>query len=199
MMASYKPAKLFIKSMLRRDLKVSEGYDVGVDVACGYMSMHKLFRTKRYVGIDMDAERIRCGLARNPYATGIVSTIEAIDRSVMGDFVVCVQVIGINKHFDNAKTMDCINKIIDIVSPGGALIINIGPRSKNYENEIDALLARKFGDIHKTVYGAFYSKTNYLVSLLIVGLMRVFPWVRIGSKRCCYWMCNQRRVRDQEV
>ena len=85
--------------------------------AGGPMRHKPQFLTDRYVGVDLKPERIERGLAKHPDATGIVAGLEDIDEETTGDFVICIETLGINLLFDVDKIMLVMHKIVNAVRP----------------------------------------------------------------------------------
>ena len=54
MLKSKRPSKQLLWFWMEKLYKKSEGYKIGLDVACGDMSMCTYFKTKEYIGIDLD-------------------------------------------------------------------------------------------------------------------------------------------------
>lgn len=176
---------------LARDMQLSEGAAVGLDLACGPMRHKPHFLTDRYVGVDLNPERIERGLAKHPDAIGIVAGLEDIGEDATGDFVICIETIGINLRFDVDKIMLVMHKIVNAVRPDGTLIFNVGADAR-FEREIDELLHASFKDVDKREYGAGHDRTSTLISYSRAKLMQWFPCLRHGSKRKAYYLCRHK-------
>ncbi len=176
---------------LARDMQLSEGAAVGLDLACGPMRHRPNFLTDRYVGVDLNPERIERGLAKHPDATGIVAGLEDIDEDTTGDFVICIETLGINLRFDVGKMMLVMHKIVDAVRPDGTLIFNIGVDG-GFETQVDELLHASFKDVDKREYGAGHDRTSTFISYTRAKLMHWFPRLRHGSKRKAYYLCRRK-------
>lgn len=191
---SSRPSKQLLFLMLSKDMKSSQSYNIGLDLACGKMYNRGMFKTKKYIGIDIDEERIRKGLRKFPSATGLVYPLEDLPSTLEGDFVVCVQTIGINNYFDVKNTMNVINKIVESVNQNGVLIFNVGPKALElYERKIDELLVQSFSGVKKTEYGRWTNETNKHLSLLLGVLMYIIPLLRKGKTRFAYYICHNKR------
>ena len=188
---SKRPEKQLMWMWLSRDMKLSRGAEVGLDLACGPMRHRPNFLTDHYVGVDLDPERIERGLAKHPEVTGVVAGIEDIDPETRGDFVICIETLGINLRFDVDKMMLVLPKIVDAVRPGGTLIFNIGIDSA-FEQQIDELLATAFQDVDKREYGAGHDRTSTLISYAHAKLMLWFPRLRQGAKKKAYYLCRRK-------
>jgi len=126
---SKRPNKQLLWFWMSEIFQKSEGCKVGIDVACGRMLMCKYIRTKEYIGIDADGESIDEGLKNHPKAKGVVASIEQMDKSISGDFVVCLQTIGINKYFKPANTIHCIENLVQATNGGGGACIQYRAKS----------------------------------------------------------------------
>ena len=81
-----------------------------------------------------------------------------------------------------------------MTKPGGMLVFNISRRNFEYENAIDDLLARSFGEVKKVKYGALSAPDLGLLSPLIAMAMLVLPPLRRGrGYQKIYYRCSNRR------
>ncbi len=187
---SKKPAKQLLYFFLWRDLRLSQGLEVGIDAGCGDMQNKPLFASRRYLGIDVDAERMAAARAHHPDAETHCSALEEV-TGIEGDFVLCVQVMN-NRFFAVEKTVAATRALVAMVRPGGALVFNISKRAFAFETEIDELLANSFGDVHKAKYGAL-SAFETILSPLLAGLMYLIPVLRCGAGyQKIYYRCRDR-------
>jgi hypothetical protein len=151
-------------------------------------------KTPKYIGVDLDGERIDRGMKKHPDAVGIVSSIEDFDHKVKGDVVLCIETIGINDWFEVDNTMLVIRKAVCAVEPDGTLIFNVGGGAvTGYESAIDNLLRDSFCSVDKREYGAFHGRTSSLLSYSIAKLMLWFPALRSGAAKKIYYLCRDRR------
>lgn len=187
---SLNPSKQLLWFWLFWEMRLSKDRLTGVDAGCGFMQNKPMFRTKEYIGVDIDQTRLETGMASYPDAQAIQSRIEDIN-DLSGDFVLCVQVLH-NKFFDADSTMTAIGRLIDTVSDGGVLVFNIGKKNMVYESEIDALLRSSFAKVIKKRYGSFASKTSFFAPIL-AALMLVIPPLRaIGGAKKILYSCRMR-------
>ncbi len=187
---SEKPAKQLLWYFLMRDMGLSEDREIGIDAGCGHMENKRWFRTKRYIGIDVDRERLAAAQAKHPDAETICAKLEETS-DVTGDFVLCVQVMN-NRYFDVADTIAGTEALIRMVRPGGVLIFNISKRAFSFEEDIFALLKRSFDTIKIERYGAL-SAPSTVFSPIIAGLMYLFPVLRKGrGYQKIYYVCQGR-------
>ena len=119
-----------------------------------------------YIGIDVDANRIKSSLKKYPNAEGYVGDILNL-RKNLGDSCLCLQVFN-NKHFDNSKTLLAVNKLADAVMSDGRLIFNIGKKSSEFAREIELILRKNFKEVKVIIWGNrnllpyFYFYFNWL-------------------------------------
>ena len=149
---SLKPAKQLLWLFLWRDMRHSRGMESGIDAGCGRMENKHLFQTARYIGIDVDQDRLAEAKRQNPDAEIICAPIEEV-RGVMGDMVLCVQVMH-NRYFQVDNTVAAVRALSAMVRPQGVLIFNFGRPSSPYEDEVDGLLRLAFATVSKRKYGA---------------------------------------------
>ena len=187
---SGKPAKQLLWYFLMRDMRLSEGCEIGVDAGCGHMENKRWFRTQRYIGIDVDRERLAAAQSTHPDAESMCAKLEDVD-GVTGDIVLCVQVMN-NRYFDVSNTLVATEALVRMVRPGGVLIFNISKRAFSFEEEIFALLKRSFELIKVEKYGAL-SAPSTVFSPFIAGLMYFFPALRKGRGfQKFYYVCQGR-------
>jgi hypothetical protein len=175
---SSRPGRQFLNFLLLKELKKSNGKEIGVDVGCGEMINYELFRTKNYIGTEIDQSRLDAGVERYPLAQPVKASI--FDKPiVVGDFVLCIQVFN-NKHFENIKTELAVKNLCDTVRKGGDLVFNIGKNSLKYEDQVDKILKENFSNIKKTKYepNFFVGYTGLLKSFVYGVLMYVVPPMR---------------------
>ena len=187
---SKKPAKQLLYLFLWRDLRLTRGLEVGIDAGCGDMQNKPWFASRRYLGVDIDADRLAAAQARHPDAETHCSALEEVS-GIEGDFVLCVQVMS-NRFFAVEKTVAASRALVAMVRPGGTLVFNISKRAFAFEAEIDALLAASFADVHKARYGAL-SALETILSPLLAGLMYLIPVLRRGAGyQKIYYRCRGR-------
>jgi len=194
---SLRPAKSLLWLWLSRDMRYSKGKSTGIDAGCGPMGNRPLFRSDHYVGIDTDAASLQAGHTRHPEATTVLSAIEDATH-IHGDFVVCVQVIRINREFDVANDRLAIRALVGMCNLGGCLIVNLGSLGsslKELESFVDGIVYKQFMQVEKRRYGAFSTKMPKMASLLLAYLMLVVPPLRTGfgqKHRNTYYLCRNK-------
>jgi hypothetical protein len=194
MRRSKKPSKQLLWLWMDKLYTKSVNYNIGLDVACGSMDMRKYFKTKKYIGIDLDEERINIGVKNNPGVQGIVKSIELMDENDKGDFVTCLQTIGINKHFNTEYTILCVSKLIQATNVDGMLIFNIGPFSYRYFDTIYTMLLTYYSNIEVRKYGRFGNEVNSHLAYLIAKLMNKYPNLMFCEKKPYVFFYAQNKI-----
>lgn len=192
---SLRPSKHFLWHLFSRDIEHSQGFEIGLDLACGKMGNRHLFKTNEYIGVDIDESRLNEGVSKYPEAQAISSSLENLPVQVKGDFVVCLQTIGFNTLFDDAQTLRCVENITRSVRAGGTLIFNVGYGAlQEFEKTIDTIVNCSFEAHHKTIYGRFSNPcSSFYVSSLLASCMRMCPPLRYSrAHRCSYYLCSAR-------
>lgn len=187
---SLNPSKQLLWFWLCWDMRLSKDKSTGIDAGCGFMQNKPMFRTKEYIGVDIDQARLDSGMKRHPEAKAVRSRIEDI-AGVSGDFVLCVQVLH-NKFFDAAKTVMAVQKLAETVQEGGTLVFNIGRKNMIYEAEIDRIVGSSFSKVKKRKYGAFASNRSPLGPLIAVLMLMIPPLRTMGGVRKILYTCQQR-------
>jgi len=187
---SLKPAKQLLWLFLWRDMRLSKGMEIGIDAGCGRMENKHLFQTGRYVGIDVDTDRLAKAHRQHPDAQVINSPIENAGN-VSGDMVLCVQVMH-NRFFQVENTLAAVSALVNMVRPNGALIFNFGRPSFPFESDVDALLATAFAQVKKRKYGAWSANQTLFAPLLALAMF-VIPALRKGRGfHKIYYVCRGR-------
>ncbi len=163
---STRPTRVQLHLLLLEIFK-GKNFKTLLDVGCGYMVFINRLKHERYIGIDVDANRIKSSLKKYPNAEGYVGDILNLGKN-MGDSCLCLQVFN-NKYFDNSKTLEAVNKLTDAVKSDGRLIFNIGKDSSEFEREINLILHKNFKEVNIIRYGGTIAENYYpiLISLLI--------------------------------
>lgn len=186
------PPKQLLYLLLFHDMKASRDREIGIDVGCGLMQNRPLFRTRRYLAIDLDEDRLVRGRARYPEAETMAMRMEDV-RDVSGDLVLCVQTF-VNYQFPVENTRPAAEALVRMTRRDGTLIFNISKRNLGYEREIDALLADAFESVTKVTYGALAGRNLGPLSPLAAYAMYLLPGLRHGREYTkVYYRCEGRR------
>jgi SAM-dependent methyltransferase len=193
------PSKQLLFLRVHDFLRKNGKYDTALDLACGTMYFADLIQADKYVGVDLDAERLARGKADHPQAETVHCKIEDLPRDVSGNLVLCLQCVGVNKHFDNRQTLEVVDRILGSVRQGGDLVFNIGPRAAGCFDDIDARIQSAFAECRRYDYGRFnddlFKKRKGLVAAMVLAqLMRAFPGLaRSSSLPKRLYLCKGKR------
>ena len=186
---------------LKKDLSKIYG-EIGIDLAGGSMLNKKFFKTKKYICVDLNQEKLDKGLLLNKDAIAINSKIEDYMKNVnqkKPNLIVCVQTMGINTKFNHEKTLEVIKMMFKFLDNRGCLIFNLGNNVnlKSIEDELKIFLKDKFKIIKVRPYGAFNNTSkkppHHYLRFLMAFLMDVFPPLRTFfgfQKNNLYYFCR---------
>jgi len=124
-------------------------------------------------------------LEKYPEAEGEVRPIEKMNNNDRGDFVVCLQTIGINTKFNNENIISCVKKIVKATNCEGMLTFNVGPKAKDHFECIDELLRDSFSKVDVLNYGALNKKMPKCISYLLARVMYKYPSLAKTSSNPC--------------
>ncbi len=185
---SQRPVKQLMWLWLAKDMRESTGFRDGLDLACGDMSVKRLFRTDTYTGLDIDQERLELAGAKHPDANAVWGDIESC--KLTGDFVVCLQTIGFNRLFNHDRTLPTVRKLIACTRPDGTLIVNLG-RQQNLADQVDDVLRDAFATVQRRTYGRFVEPRGYRVSMMLAQTMNALTFLRGSGWN--YFVCKGRQ------
>ena len=154
------------------------------------MKNRPMFRTNRYVGIDINGDSLVAGRRNYPDALPMVADISNLSIKSC-DFALCVQVL-LRHNPANAATI--VVRLTNLINPGGSLIFTIsGPAHLSRSETIDAIVGYSFKSVKKVEYGMSFGLDQRLGPLL-GALMFLFPFTRTlrGTKKMLY-ICKQKR------
>jgi hypothetical protein len=181
--------------LVKKYFQKSKNYNIGLDVACGTMSMNPYFKTGKYIGIDIDKSRIEQGLKKYNEAEGFVERIE--DLNINGDFVVCLQTIGFNKNFNIDNTFLSINKLINATNEKGSLLFNVKSQSAGLTPQIHKKLRKNYEHVEEISYGGLNTKLPRLLSYVVAFFLYLrskSPYNKLGE--CTLYYCENKRCND---
>lgn len=189
---SSRPHKQLLYLIVGRFLKYAPEVDVALDLACGRMLIADKVRTRQYIGVDIDEDRLREGIARHPSALAISSTIESLPDDITGDMVFCLQCIAVNKFFKPEHTVEAVAKMVDATRPGGTLLFNVGYNSQAYLAEIVEMLGKVFSRCKIVDYGRFHGHWDG-AALLLAYVMSALPFIaRYPARPARIFICEGR-------
>jgi hypothetical protein len=177
---------------LRRDAERLKG-SLGIDLGCGKMWNRPLFKTERYIGVDVNQQALAVGLATYPDAIAQCSPLEDYRSSEPADLIICSLVLE-NKRMPHERTLPVIRHALSLLAPGGAFLFNIGKQNLPYEHEIDDLLSGRFKTVRKSVYGRFRVDAGFeWLSIAAAAILSRWPSLNVPRKdqsRRIYYACE---------
>lgn len=180
------PSKFFLLRKLKACLDLSSGMSVGVDVACADFKYRDMFKTRCYVGIDLDRDNLTRGLAlrARPEDIGILANLLHLEQvPPFADVLVSTHTIA---SLPADQHVRAVHVLARAVVPNGTLFINIPTTDQGVvlENELRNL----FGNVSRTVYGnrifmkiedlfAYRTGSKNPLTLAAVGLASVLCYL----------------------
>jgi len=133
-----RPSKTFLFDILEKKLKNCTG-EIGIDAACETMKNQKMFKTKKYYGIDIVLELLKKGIAKHNFEDvyGILGDLSKLDKMPDGsaDVVVSTNTLYI---LPANKRLVAIKHLSRITSPHGYFLCELN-KDTNYQNELNTL------------------------------------------------------------
>jgi SAM-dependent methyltransferase len=209
-----RPSKTFFYSLFERDMKCSEGLTLGADIACARFKNYPFFKTKEYLGVDLDprmGEHMPAA-GNGPKPSFLEQDLRSLDLTKGSvDFLVSTHTLC---HLKADEQLPVLSSLIDLVKPGGFLIIQVVPAGRAHQRGIDKLLALHFSNIEKSpyrnvlsrVYERFFAsgtrveqfgrsvgRRKKLQEACIRGLCRIERSKVLGrSSDMVYYFCSQK-------
>jgi hypothetical protein len=171
---SRRPSKQILWLWVADLMKESEGFQLGLDIACGYVKNKPPFRTQDYFGIDASEERIRTGSAETG-GKGMACKIEDMPADLKGDFVVCLETTGVNEFFEDRNAALAFEKCVQATNPGGSLLVNVGARARSQFDAIRKIAHDNFGYVDIRDCGRGFEKRSWPLCRSAVVLLRPVP------------------------
>lgn len=153
MRVSARPSKAFLFSRLKSELKNING-EIGVDAAPANFKNYTLFKTNKYVGVDISSDLLLDGKAKHPEGIAILhdlSTAELPFGSV--DVVVSTNTL---QQIPSEPRMKAIRNFCCWVKPDGVLFMEMD--QENLTPEINNLISSHFEKIDVIFYRNSLSK-----------------------------------------
>jgi len=169
-----RPSREFMYRRVRRFL-AGRHFSTALDLACGVMRMARYIDADEYIGLDINDEALQRGVRGGSRRRAVVSTIEDMPAGLTGDFVLCLETIGINKFARVDLTMVHLERMIAATRPGGSLILNVGHLSRDYFGSVEDALRRAFRSVEVIDYGRHHAKAIFPVFLFRIWRMEARP------------------------
>ncbi len=159
---------------------------VGVDVACADFKYRDMFRTRRYVGIDLDRDNLTRGLAlrARPGDVGILANLLHLEQvPPFADVLVSTHTIA---SLPADQQVRAVHVLAGAVLPNGTLFVNVPTTDQGMALESE--LRNRFGAVSRTVYGnpvfmrienffAYRTGSKNPLALVAVGLASVLCYL----------------------
>lgn len=211
------PSKYFLLRKLVRCLNESTGMSIGIDVACADFKYRDLFKTDRYVGIDLDKNNLERGLKLHAKVSdiGVLANLLHLESTpLVADVVVSTHTIA---SLPKEKREDGVKLLAAAVMPNGTLFLNLP--SGTDSADLDRYLRMRFGLVVRMVYGNqfFMRVENYFsyktgsknpLALATIGTASIvcyllsyleeIPLIRKGGAYTIYW-CRNRKSDEIEA
>lgn len=204
------PSKFFLLRKLLACLRQSDGMEIGIDVACADFKYRDLFRTARYVGIDLDRDNLEKGLRRHarPGDLGVLANLLELERTpAVANLLVSTHTIASLPAGDRGRAL-CI--LADAIKPKGSLFLNLPAESDN--DDLEQAMHQRFAQVRRVCYGnrlfmwienffAYRTGSKNPLMLALIGIATVlcyllsyleeFPLIRRGGAYTLYWCTNR--------
>jgi hypothetical protein len=182
--------------MYRQAQRAVEGraFDTCLDVACGEMEAASWVPCRTYIGLDLDGERLKKGLASGPGREAIHSRIEDMEPTLRADLVLCFETIGVNQHAPTDHSVAYVEQLVRATAPRGMLIFNLGAKAAHFAGEVHKAVVAGFEKTHVHHYGRFKSARWRPVTPLLVAMMMRWPKMAAGRGRGGRLFVAERRL-----
>jgi len=146
-----RPSKTFQFEIIRNTLKTLDG-EIGFDAAAESMKNRKMFRTKKYYGLDIDVAMLKKGLAQNasdPAVIALVADLAHLEKIQSGSVDVCVSSNTLY-HLPLENRYKAINELCRIMSPSGTLLLDLPLAAR--DGKIELILKECFGSVKQMYF-----------------------------------------------
>lgn len=184
---STEPEYNYLYVLLRRALAPIR-MGTGLDVGCSTLINANFFATERYIGLDMQEDRLREGLTRprlRPNVSAVVADMHDLDRlpPACASVVACTNVLHWLSPSDTARAVD---SMAGLCQRGGTLVLNI-EQKRDGTAAIVSRLREQFDDVNVTPYMNRLTRRVYQAYTWFDRRLgrrwsnRVFRWLGITS------------------
>ena len=157
------PGKTLLWLLLKNDLKKVKG-ELGIDLAGGGMLNKSLFKTRKYISVDINQIKLSEGLEAYQDAVAINDTIQnyLLKTDDRPDLLVCVQTFGTNMFFEHNETVEVIENMSKKLKVGGSMAFNVGIFGdmdlEELKNKLEPFLKARFKNTNFKFYGALHKR-----------------------------------------
>ncbi len=157
-----RPSKNFFFPLLQKNLAEINGR-IGIDAASAGMKNRHMFRTKIYLGIDINEDLLKTGLAKcdSEETLGLLADIAKLD-SLPANFAAAVVSTNTLYCLPKEKVPETVKSLARLVEPNGLLLyqLTVGA-NQDFENTVSAL-KKQFKKVkilyYKNPLSNFYEK-----------------------------------------
>ncbi len=142
-----RPSKTFFYEHFERDMLCSAGKEWGADIACANLKNLRFFKTRKYLGIDIDASKLQVpdSAGQLPEVHTKACDIRRLDlENGSIDFVVSTHTLS---HLQRDDRLLVVASLVRIVADGGSLLLTIPYAAEQYA-DMCTMLRGAFGSAH---------------------------------------------------
>lgn len=148
-----RPSKAYFYELFHRDMEQFAGAEVGADIAAATCKNLPCFRTKKYIAVDIDQQRLRQGIEKYrgrddlPEAVPICADIREVDRHLAPRSVDVVVSTHTLHHLPASDRLPAVRLLTTLVRPGGSLILQMCETTDLTVRDVAAILEPEFSDL----------------------------------------------------
>jgi hypothetical protein len=175
-MFTSKPSKKLLFSKLEKEL-YQLNKNCGIDLACGNGKNSSFFKTKKYIGLDLDKEQINQNKKIKKknhffFQYNILSNNTKFDNK--GDIVVSTNTLG---HLKTYQKITAIKKLISITKKNSDLFVELDKNQKL--PKIESLLRKNFKKVNKYYYKNYI---NFFIENILMNKVSILNKIIIFFK-----------------
>jgi hypothetical protein len=154
---SSRPSKTYFYSKFIRDLNTYSDTEIGADIASARFDNAEYFKSKDYIGVDIDGQRLKKGKAKYDSSSSHSPIKADITKPLFKektiDIVACTHTLS---HINNTKHINVIRYLIGYLNQGGHLFIQF--HEEECTSEIESILRDSFEEVNFIQYRNPFSK-----------------------------------------
>lgn len=211
------PSKFFLLRKMLSCLDQSAGMSIGLDAACADFKYRDMFKTDRYVGVDLDPDNLNKGIAlraRSDDLAVLTDLLKLEQTPMVADVVVSTHTLS---GLPDALRIQGVFALAGAVSVNGTLFFNIPAESDS--TDLHAWLRTQFGVVERIQYANsvfmriedFFayrtgSKNPFVLALLggaivlsyLLSHIEGVAWMGSSGAYVLYW-CRNRKDGSMQV
>ena len=148
--------------MFERDMKHSKGKEWGADICSAEFKNYAYFQTEKYLAVDRRSEALEAipiGVDRDRLVTRQCDIRDLLIDPASLDLVVSTNTLS---HLDPSERVNVVASFIEILKPGGDLLLTIPFVGDAQMHSVDQLLLESFATVKKVRYRNFISNAYEL-------------------------------------